>query len=304
MKPQTLALILLMFAVAAAAHAGDALTAGDHDLSISFGGLSRRYLVHVPARFEAAPPALVLVLHGGGGNAEHAVAMTGMNAVSDREGFVAVYPQGYTRLKRNLLCTWNVGFCCGPAMDARIDDVGFIGAVLDDLKPRLRYDDARVYVTGMSNGGMMAYRLACDMSHRVAAVAPVAGSMGDECRPSRPVSVLIIHGTADKHVLYGGGEPVAKLDPHPRVDRSVGAAKVFWSAFDGCVGTPDTVRTGAIEHETFKGCAQSTGVEVVTIHGGGHAWPGGAKGRVFGDPPTTELTASDVIWRFFKDKRR
>src|SRR5690606_38463985 len=170
---------------------------------------TRRYVVRVPARVARsnALAPLVIVLHGGGGNASNAETMTGFTRKAEREGFIVVYPEGTARGRVPLL-TWNAGHCCGYAMEQRVDDVGFITALIDKLQSTHRIDPDRIYVTGMSNGGMMSHRLGIELSHRIAAIGPVVGAVfGDEGRPRAPVSAIMINGMLDESVPYDGGPP-------------------------------------------------------------------------------------------------
>ena len=155
---------------------------GRAERTITHGGRQRTFLVHDFGRGGAAP--MVVVLHGGGGNAENAVTMTGFDRVAAREGLIAVYPNGTAARRQGRLLTWNAGHCCASAMDAKVDDVGFIAAVIDILVSSGRADAARIYVTGMSNGGMLSHRLGRELSATIAAIAPVVGAVfGDEPPP-------------------------------------------------------------------------------------------------------------------------
>jgi polyhydroxybutyrate depolymerase len=277
----------------------DELKPGDHELTLSAGGRERTYLLHLPPVYDGKRLLpLVIVLHGGGGNAEGAVRMTGFSGKADKEGFVVVYPNGSGRLKTRLL-TWNSGNCCGYAMDKDVDDVGFIGALIDELVNTRAIDPKRVYVTGMSNGGMMTYRLGCELSDKIAAIAPVAGALNVEnCQPSSPVSVIIFHGTADEHVLYNGGEPIRKVDRHYRADKSVAYAVSFWVKHDSCSETPRRTEKGNIRTEIYDGGKDGSEVVLYTVNGGGHAWPGG-QAYLLGTEPTKEISATDLMWDFF-----
>jgi len=278
---------------------GEDLKPGDHVLSLSVGGRERTYLLHLPPVYDGRQLLpLVIVLHGGGGNAPGAVRMTGFSPKADKEGFVVVYPNGSGRLKTRLL-TWNSGNCCGYALDNEVDDVGFIRALIEELVKTRSIDPTRVYATGMSNGGMMTYRLGCELANKLAAIAPVAGALNVEnCAPANPVSVVIFHGTADEHVLYGGGEPIRKVDIHRRVDKSVSYAVSFWVKQDGCAATPQRSEKGNIRTEIYSGGKGGTEVAVYTVNGGGHAWPGG-EAYLLGAEPTKEISATDLIWDFF-----
>ena len=146
----------------------------------------------------------------------------------------------------------------------------------------------------------MSYRLACELSAIVAAIAPVAGSMGTpEVMPVSPVSIIIFHGTADEHVLYDGGTPLKSIDTHERIDNPVSYAVDFWVDFNGC--SPEATRetSGNIIKETYSGGKNGAEVLLYTVVGGKHAWPGGRAAWVGGDRPTREISATDLMWDFF-----
>jgi polyhydroxybutyrate depolymerase len=226
--------------------------------------------------------------------------MTGFSKKADREGFIAVYPNGSGRLQNHFL-TWNAGNCCAWAYENQIDDVGFIRALIGQLKKDYAVDEKRIFVTGISNGGMMSYRLACELSDQIAAIGPVAGAQNIDCRPARPVSVIILHGTADLHVVYNGGAPLRMVDVrNPRVDRPVSAAVAFWVKRNGCADTPVKERKGKVIIERYGDCAAGTAVALYTIQDEGHTWPGGTKWAIWADEPSREISATDVIWEFFR----
>jgi len=273
---------------------------GDYRRSLNVGGLERSYIVHVPPadRGRGALP-LVIVLHGGGGHAENVMRVSGMSDKADKEGFMVVYPNGSGRLKNRLL-TWNAGYCCGYALDHKVDDVGFIRALIEELQREANVDAKRIYVTGESNGAMMAYQLGCELSDKIAAIAPVAGAMGDgNCRPEFPLPVIIFQGTADEHVLYEGGKPKKSLDRREREDKPVSYAVSFWVKHNGCSPIPQRQEKGNIVQESYTGCRDGADVVLYTIKGGRHAWPGGKKGRPEADEPTQEISATDLMWDFF-----
>jgi polyhydroxybutyrate depolymerase len=262
-------------------------------------GMERSYLLYIPASADfSRPVALVVVFHGGTGNANSAVRMSGFNDVADREGFLVAYPNGTNRLGDDLLLAWNGGTCCGYAQQNGVDDVGFARAVVSDVSTLAVVDPKRVYATGMSNGGILSHRLGCEAADLFAAIAPVAGTLNiSPCEPSRPVSVIEFHGTADEHIPFEGGYG-------PRSLVNVNFASVpdtlgFWVAADGCGGTPQTETSGEIRHDVWSGCMDSTAVELYTVIGGGHAWPGGRTGYPDADPPTDSISASQLIWEFF-----
>jgi polyhydroxybutyrate depolymerase len=220
-----------------------------------------------------------------------------MSEKGQAERFIAVYPQGSGVLSTKLL-TWNATTCCGYAMQHRIDEVAFVRAVLDDLEANFQVDRARVYATGISNGGMMAYLSACALADRFAAIAVVAGELTTaDCRPTRPVSVIVIHGTADQNLPYDGGVGAKALARH--AVRSVRFAVDFWRLHDGCRDAAVSERAGTVMRERYAPCASGSEVELITVEGGGHSWPGGARLARFLDEPSAALDASDVIWTFF-----
>jgi len=274
------------------------LSPGDTTRTLTHDGRERSYLAHVPPAYDPTRPSpVVLVFHGGGGNAENARMMTGFDAVADAEGFIVVYPNG-TGQRADRLLTWNGGRCCGYAMEQNVDDVGFVKALLADLGAVANVDARRIYATGMSNGAIMAYRLACELSDVIAAIGPVAATQNlDACAPSRPVPVLHIHGDADKNAPYAGGVGTESLVGVSF--ESVEATIAFWVQQNGCASTPQVTQNGSIRHTVYSGCREDTAVELYTVVGGGHAWPGGQPGRRGGDTPTTELNAAQVIWEFF-----
>ena len=252
-------------------------------------GRVRRYLLHDPpglTRHGAKP--LVIVLHGDKGTAAGIRRLTGFDAVADRAGFLVVYPEG-TGWAGLPMRSWNAGNCCGYPMGTRVDDVAFIRTLVDELVQTGSADARRVYITGFSNGGMMAYRLACELSDRLTAIAPVAGAMAfAPCAPTRPVSVLAVHGTADAHVPYEGGRSLRTQDE--RVDVPVADAVSFWVRHNGCSPQPETTLVGLAARTRYTGCRGGTEVVLYTLDAGGHEWPG----RRARDVPTTEL-----LWEFF-----
>ena len=265
-------------------------------------GLTRSYLVHVPqnvAQHGGLVP-LVLVLHGGGGNGENAERMTGFSQEADEEGFIVVYPEGTGRFGKML--TWNAGHCCGYAMKNRIDDVSFIDALIDKLTRDYPVDPRRIYVTGMSNGGLMAHRLGVELSSRFAAIAPVVASVfGDETAPSQPVSALMINGLLDKHIPVEGGVSGGIFpdawDGTPM--KPFEAQGAFWARADGCMSAPEREDRKTYSLTRYR-CPEGKNVELYLIKDNGHAWPGGQQGSRMGDKPSTALNATDVIWSFFK----
>ena len=282
--------------------------------SITHDGKTRTYQVHLPLSYTTHDEfPLVIVLHGGGGNAEQMQEHGGMNKKADDEGFIVVYPDGTGVLKDRLL-TWNAGYCCANAYENNIDDVGFIRALIEKLEQTLHIDSNRIYVTGISNGAMLAYTIGSELSDLIAAIAPVAGSIGGNATedsprwiipdPTYPVAVIAFHGMEDKRVPYEGGIPTASLTWGAYSYLSVNDSISFWVEQNNCSTTPQTTvsESGNIIINTYT--AQGTNADVVlyTIIDGGHAWPGGDIGGFPGaDIPTQEISATDIMWEFFEN---
>ncbi|MGE5650449.1 MAG: alpha/beta hydrolase family esterase [Bacillota bacterium] len=289
-----------------AADAGERITQpGDYRFELEHGGLTRTYRVHVPAKYDPATPAPLLVaLHGGGGSMDYQAddARYGLIGKSEREGFVALFPNGFSKLRSGKFATWNAGNCCGGARDENIDDAGFIRQAVDRLTRQMNIDRNRVYATGMSNGGMMAYRLACEMPDVFRAIASVAGTDNTRsCNPKSPVAVLHIHARNDNHVLFAGGAGAGLPDASKVTDfTSVADTVAKWVQLDGCSATPRRIldKDGAY-CELHAPCRGQAEVELCVTESGGHSWPGGQKAR--GDePPSQAISANDVMWEFFK----
>lgn len=277
---------------------------GYHDGSLTHAGITRTYRLYIPTIYVVEKPKsvpLVIVLHGDGGNAKNAARVTGFSQKANTEGFIVVYPNGTGWIGRNIFLTWNSGNCCGYALENNIDDVGFIKALIEKLEHELPVDQKRIYVTGISNGAMMSYRLACELSDKIAAIGPVAGALNvKDCKPAYPVSVVIFHGKFDDHVRYNGGQSLKMADNHDRTDTPVSYAVSFWTKNDQCSGTSEKEEKGRLVKELYTGGLSGTEVLLCTIIDGGHAWPGGKKtGYIGADEPVYGISATDLIWEFF-----
>lgn len=290
----------------AASPAADAIRGpGDYRVATRHDGLERLYRVHVPRSYDGrrAVP-LLFALHGGGGHMDHLAddARVGLIAKSEQAGFVVVFPNGVGRLPGGRLATWNAGACCGDARDRAVDDVGFLRQVHVEVSRQLRIDPGRVYAAGMSNGAMMAYRLACDAADLVRAIAAVAGTDNTRrCTPSRAVAVLHIHARDDSHVLYAGGAgPGAHADRTAITDfRSVPATLAAWRGHNRCDSRPRrVVDVPGATCEVYSLCVDGARVQACTTATGGHSWPGpGPATR--GRSPSSALSATDTLWAFF-----
>lgn len=297
-------LLLLLSSFATPLHAQEPLT--DSRQTLRVGGLDRSYVLRLPtSRVGGKPLPLVLVLHGGGGNADYAERMTDFTPLAMQEGFAVAYPEGSSRFSGRLL-TWNAGHCCGYAMERSIDDVAFIDALLDRLIAEYGIDPRRIYVTGMSNGGMMAHRLGIALPHRIAAIAPVVAALfGDEAQPTQPVAALMINGEQDRSVPFAGGPPGGRFayawSGKPTLPASEQAR--FWARANHCDPTPQIIRKDSLTRSDYR-CPDNRQVSLLALADNGHAWPGGQRGTPQADVPSTSLNASEIIWKFFRRHAR
>jgi polyhydroxybutyrate depolymerase len=291
------ALVTLLVALALTARTGRAVAqAPEVRHTVMVNGERRSYLLFLPAVQPGRALPLVLVFHGGGVGARSMAAHTGFTRVAEREGFAVAYPEGLDH-------RWNDGRGYG----ASHDDVAFVRALLDSVGRQATIDSTRVYATGISNGAMFAYRLACELPGVLAAIAPVAGAvpaaLAERCASARPAAVVAFQGTADPLLPYGGGG----RGPSGRGEvLSAEQSAELWARVNGCAGAPaaeppiDSVRDGTwVRPERWSGCRESGDVLLYTIEGGGHTWPGGPPvgqrvGRV-----SRELDATGTIWSFF-----
>jgi polyhydroxybutyrate depolymerase len=263
---------------------------GTLQASIEVGGLIRNYLIHVPTGYAGGTPLpLIFVLHGATQSPRSAEEMSAMSTKADQQHFLAVYPSGTGRL--NDVPTWNAGNCCGYAIENHIDDIAFFRALIEKLEHDYAVDPKRIDFTGISNGAMMSYRVACEMSDQVAAIAPVEGALNVDCHPSAPVSVLIFHGTADRLVPYNGGGTPFQIG-EKRTDNSVAGAVDFWVKRDSCGATPAHEAAAESQIDRYSNCQNGTGVSLYTIPGGRHMWPGLS---ISGN----SIPATDLILSFF-----
>ena len=272
--------------------------------TLNINGIKRSYHIFVPKNYNPKKAYPVLfAFHGGGGNADNILNMTGFKNYLDEYQFILITPNGTGRLKEKLL-TWNAGNCCGYALENQIDDVSFIDALIEKTANEYNIDRNRIYLTGMSNGAKISYRIACELSHKIAGIAPVVGAMNYEpCYPSKPINVIMFYGTADEHVLYEGGQPLKTVDiRNPRIDKPVSYAVNFWIKNNQCDSNPIRTKLGNIVIDKYLNCQKDSYVVLYTIIDGKHAWPGGEKGFAKGDEPTKEINASQIILDAFIEK--
>jgi len=269
----------------------------------------RDFKVFVPSSYRGAPLPLVIVLHGGGGRNTQIEKSTGFSKLAEKQGFIVAYPQGLDR-------QWNDGreTAQGKAHSLKINDTGFIVKMLGAIREKYRVDKSRIYVCGISNGGFMSMRLACDMSDVFAAAGIVCAGLNpylaENARPEKKISLLIMNGTEDPLVPYNGG--YVKIFKQKRGEvLSTEYSVKYWLAWNGCGGepflamiNPDTEDNTEIEKYTYD----CRGAEVILykIIGGGHTWPGGFQylpENVVGRT-SRDINATEVLWNFFKKHRK
>ena len=254
----------------------------------------RFYRIDLPQAPAGAP--LIVALHGGGGGADQFARNSGLSAPANGKGYAVLYPEGTGRA-----ATWNAGYCCGQAQRRRVDDLAFLDAVIADAVRRFGLNPARVYLTGMSNGAMMAETYAAERPGKVRAVAGVAGTM-DATRftPLGRMPLLHIHGTADDRVPYAGGmgkglrasfAPVAAVEaaflaPFPMLART---ERIIDPVDDGM----------RVLERNYADDAGVTQIRILTIEGGGHAWPGSRRAPRQGG--TRDISANSEVLRFFAE---
>ena len=271
---------------------------------LSFSGLDRTYRIYRPANVNMDRPApLVLVLHGGFGSGLQAERDYGWDEAAARHGFVVAYPDGISR-------SWNAGTCCGPAMRRNVDDVGFLTRLIEGVSKTQNIDTKEIAVTGMSNGAMMAYRMACESGLPLRGIGSVSGTMLVDCVHPARTNVMEIHGLADQNIPFEGGRG---MGPSHVVTPPIPDVVAHWRSIDSC-GKPQISVKGPATTAAAS-CANGRRVELITIAGAGHQWPGGvppnpetaALAERFGihglDQPSRALDATETLSRFFFGNR-
>jgi polyhydroxybutyrate depolymerase len=272
--------------------------------TLAIGSSSRTFLVHVPKTLASANPSLVIALHGGGTDGKKMERFSGLSEASERYGFVVVYPNGKGRLKRFL--TWNAGSCCGYAQKHNIDDPAFIRQLIAYMIGQYHVDPSRVYITGISNGAMMAYRLAAEIPDRIAAIAPIAGTLTiDPDSIHMAIPILHFHGTDDQYVPYTGGHGSRSLTKNSYI--SVEETIKAWVRINQAAAIPGVEELPALHNDgtrviryTYGTGRDSQNIVLYKIIGGGHTWPGQPHARFLLGRTTTEISANDLMWEFFR----
>jgi polyhydroxybutyrate depolymerase len=264
--------------------------------------LQRCYLLHIPPDYERGHSlSLIISLPGFTSNPTGQQYLTRWNEVADIEGFLVVYPQGTSFPLR-----WNSSTAFSKS---DVDDVQFIADLIDEVSNIVTVDPERIYVDGMSNGGSMANRVACELAGKVAAIGVVTGPPVEPpggCNPERPISLIAFYGTDDPLVAYEGGTVseswISKLinkSLHSVSFPSVTSYIEAWAVRDGCIPVPELIPSqGDASGVRYTGCKDSSEIVFYTIEGGGHAWPGGRP--TFVGKTSRDINASQEMWAFFE----
>ncbi len=284
---------------------------GEYELAIDHGGLTRYYRAYVPKSYDKNKKTpLVIYVHGGGGSSASS-KNDGLYSYSDKYGFILLSPAG-TGVLKNMLLVWNYGpYLIGEnivnrpnyATEHNIDDIGFFSKMIDDAESKFNIDKNKIYMTGISQGGMMSYRSACELSNRITAVAPVAppASLAN-CNPSRPVPIMHIHGTADPCAPYNGGISEGCLGAKKELFQSAQEMINSWLNTNSCLSKSSVAyQKGNATCIIYEQCGDDAEVEFCTIEGGGHTWPSGnqylPKSKI---GPVSYDISFDQIWEFFQ----
>lgn len=283
--------------------------AGKYTLKITYAGSDHYYLLHVPRSYlPSKPTSLILALHGGGGDMEiqYNEKFYHLVSASEKYGFIAAFPNGHSLVGSGKLATWNAGKCCGDGRDLKIDHVKMIREMVTKIKLLVNVDSRKVFAIGMSNGGMMSYRLACEAPDVFKAIVSVAGTdVTTLCEPSQAISILHIHAKDDDHVLFDGGMGKnAFRDPSKVTEfTSVPNTIAKWTRINSCKEAPQrTLKVAGAYCDTYKNCKDGTSVQLCVTDVGGHSWPGGVKPRT-NEPGSTAIDGNALIWNFLKAQK-
>jgi polyhydroxybutyrate depolymerase len=251
-------------------------------------GVIRHFLLHVPPSYDGNPIPLVFSFHGYGSNSQQEENVSGLSEKADEAGFIVVYPDGLARYPESTMPAWYTG--PGTHGDA---DRQFIRDLIEHIGNLYTIDPKRIYASGISNGGGMSDRLACDLSDLFAAIAPVAGAYGfwEDCNPSRPVAVLAFHGLDDNIIPYAGNEPHAMTPP-------IEDWAAAWAVRNECTSGPEISRpVDTVTTRTWTDCNENAEVILYTLENHGHSWPGST---IMPQSTTSQaVNATDIMWDFF-----
>ncbi len=286
-------------------------------------GVSRRYAIYIPQNLGSNPVPLVFELHGGGIYIEDMTGESGYKTpyklwmdIADNEKFIVVYPEGLNGSYDKP--TWND--CREDCIvNSNADDVNFINVLISKISSDFNIDQARIYVSGTSNGGFMAQRLAVELNGKIAAIASVAAAkaaVSECCEPSYPISVLFMNGTDDNHMPYNGGTIGNPPNPDHGTVLSTDSTIKYWATFNHTDTIPDTYTYpdldpndgGVVQRFTYKNGDNGTEVVLYKINGGGHSAPSIKEQysdlfEQYFNKQNHDIEMTTEVWNFFKDKR-
>lgn len=281
---------------------------------ITYKAIHRSFLLHVPPNYHSDTPLpLVVVIHGAFSTGRQTEAETGFSGLADTEHFLVAYPEGIGLF--GLFQHWNAGYCCGKAADDHVNDVGFIAEVISSVRQKLAVDPTRIYMVGMSNGGMLTYRFAAERTGDLAAAAVVSAAIGSDAgtnakpwrlhQPDKALPIIGFHGLADDTIPVNGG--ISPRKQGKRLFSPLTDAIDFWRTADGCGALPaETVTNhGSAKHLAWENCRDGSAVEYILLAGWGHQWPVPRFTDQLGeDDPLWRFDATKQIWTFFSRFRR
>ena len=267
----------------AAKPAAKEIKPGYYDYSFKYQGINRKYEVYVPSSYDGSGILPVVIgLHGGGGSIKSDINNK-MPQSADKLNFLLVMPEGTGKILLGQMWaawnagTWATGQCCGDAVTNNIDDVGFISKVIDEVEKNYNVDSKRIYATGLSNGAMMAIRLGCELSNRIAAIAPVSSpAVPSNCHPSRKVPMIYVHGTSDPCVPYNGGQGAGCIGA-PLDVQGAQAIVDYWKQINTCSNNSTSAYQNGAATCSLYPSDNGADVEFCSVQNMGHAWPSGAQ---------------------------
>lgn len=262
-------------------------------------GLNRTYTLNLPPNYyENSNLSLVIALHGGGGSGEQCETDYNLTEKANAENFAIVYPDGVQSDGILRARTWNAGTCCDYAVEKNIDDVLFISVMIDEILKNHKINPKKVFATGMSNGAILSYRLACEIPNKITAIAAVSGPMSlkSECKSTKPIPILHLHSVLDQRVPVNGGTGIAG-NTFPAVITGLNT----WSKLNECKTLAKVIKDDAKYKLTqWLDCKNNAIITYYLTKDGGHSWPGSVKSRIVADEPSTVIKANDLIFDFFK----
>jgi polyhydroxybutyrate depolymerase len=268
-------IVAILIGTPSCTHSAEPLQPGDSERKIMVNGAERTYILHVPPGLDSVQSVpVVFAFHEHFEDAPSMQRLTGFNDISNKAGFLLVYPEGIGN-------SWNAGRCCGAAATKDLDEAAFVRQILADLGTNVNIDTRRIFAAGLGNGGALVYRFACEMSDTFPAVASVGGSLlSSPCQPSQPVSITEVHGLKDDPAPYEGGGDFN----NPPVEELIHT----WAQLDGCTDSPQVDKENIITHTRYASCKAGTAVELYALEEGEHVWPS-----------KEVLDTSQIIWDFF-----